>query len=286
MHPFAGHRLPDHLIRLEEEGGGKREAESLRSLEVDDRLEFRRLLHGQVGGLGAFQDAIDVVGGAMSASTPSRAMAAYALSNALAPRASRSCSWSPNDRAARSVSPTTGSSCDPAVGSHSTATRETCGTASLSSSPHFPPLPGKRLSASERQSPDVSAWPRQAGHHPGANRIASDRHDDGDRAGRLPGSLDRCPPQQRSPRVQRRGGCVPRRLQQPMIVPVHFGVTCLGQLQRCLQTAVDFLHEGIRQAPQLPEDPALVQREQIDAVHYGILSQPRLLPLGRGNLDQ
>ena len=41
----------NHLVRLEEEGRGNREAERLGRLEVDDQLELRRLLHGQVGGL-------------------------------------------------------------------------------------------------------------------------------------------------------------------------------------------------------------------------------------------
>ena len=63
-------------------------------------------------------------------------------------------------------------------------------------------------------------------------------------------------------------------------------MTGLGQLQRCLQTVIDLLHEDIRQAPQLPEDLTSVQREQIDTVDHGILSQPRLLPCGCSNLDQ
>jgi hypothetical protein len=69
-------------------------------------------------------------------------------------------------------------------------------------------------------------------------------------------------------------------------LPLHFAVTGLGQLQRCLQTGVDLLHEGIWQTPQLPEDLASVQCEQIDTVHYRILSQPRPLSFGCSNLDQ
>src|SRR5262249_43303577 len=41
----------------------KRQGQSLRGLEIDDQLEFGRLLHGQVAGLGALQDLVDVRGG-------------------------------------------------------------------------------------------------------------------------------------------------------------------------------------------------------------------------------
>ena len=41
-----------------------RQAEGLGGLEVDDQLELRRLLDGQVGGLGAFQDLVHVERGA------------------------------------------------------------------------------------------------------------------------------------------------------------------------------------------------------------------------------
>src|SRR5262249_52628836 len=40
--------LSDHLVRLEEERRGNREAERFGGLEVDDQLELRGLLHGQV----------------------------------------------------------------------------------------------------------------------------------------------------------------------------------------------------------------------------------------------
>src|SRR5437762_645144 len=52
--PFA--RLPNHLIRLEEEGRGEGEAERLGGLEVDNQLELMGALHRQVGRCGAFQD--------------------------------------------------------------------------------------------------------------------------------------------------------------------------------------------------------------------------------------
>jgi hypothetical protein len=53
------HTSLDDVVCLEE-GRGNREPEGLSGLEVDE-LEFRRLLHGQISRLGAFQDAIDVV---------------------------------------------------------------------------------------------------------------------------------------------------------------------------------------------------------------------------------
>src|ERR1043166_4285981 len=54
----------DHLVRLEEQRRRHREAKGLGGLEVDDQLELRGLLYRQVGGLGAFQDLIHVVGSA------------------------------------------------------------------------------------------------------------------------------------------------------------------------------------------------------------------------------
>src|SRR5438445_586450 len=41
-----GPRLLEHLVRLEEDGWGNRQAEGLGGLEVDDQLELRGLLHG------------------------------------------------------------------------------------------------------------------------------------------------------------------------------------------------------------------------------------------------
>src|SRR5262245_1630153 len=48
--------LPDHLVRLEEKGRGDRETQGLGGLEVDDQLELRGLLHGEVCRLGTFED--------------------------------------------------------------------------------------------------------------------------------------------------------------------------------------------------------------------------------------
>jgi hypothetical protein len=42
--------LFNHLIRSREERRGDRQAEGLRGLQIDDQLELRGLLHGQVGG--------------------------------------------------------------------------------------------------------------------------------------------------------------------------------------------------------------------------------------------
>ena len=60
----------------------------------------------------------------------------------------------------------------------------------------------------------------------------------------------------------------------------------LRQFKSCFKTRVDQLKRGIRQAPQLPQDLVLVERKQIDTVHHGILSQPRLPAYGRGKLNQ
>jgi hypothetical protein len=54
-------RLLDHLVRPEKEERGNRDPEGLRRLEVDDQLELRGLLHGQVGRVGPLQDAIHIV---------------------------------------------------------------------------------------------------------------------------------------------------------------------------------------------------------------------------------
>ena len=53
---------PDHLVRLEQQRRRDGETEGMGGLEVDDQLELRGLLHRQVAWLGAFQDAIHIVG--------------------------------------------------------------------------------------------------------------------------------------------------------------------------------------------------------------------------------
>src|SRR5713101_7270832 len=50
----------DDLIRPPQQRWRDRQAEGLGGLEVDDQLELRRLLDGQVGGLGALEDLVDV----------------------------------------------------------------------------------------------------------------------------------------------------------------------------------------------------------------------------------
>src|SRR5207253_3223658 len=50
----------DHLVGAAEQRDWKRESERLRSLEVDHKLDFRRLLDRQVGGLLALENATDI----------------------------------------------------------------------------------------------------------------------------------------------------------------------------------------------------------------------------------
>jgi len=54
----------DHLVRPVQHGLRNREADLLRGLEIDDKLELHRLLHGQVSRLRAFEDLVHVDGGA------------------------------------------------------------------------------------------------------------------------------------------------------------------------------------------------------------------------------
>jgi len=49
----------DDLVGAGENGGRDRQAERLRCLEVDHQFELGWLLDWEVGGFGAFQDAID-----------------------------------------------------------------------------------------------------------------------------------------------------------------------------------------------------------------------------------
>jgi hypothetical protein len=52
--------LPDHLIRLEEEHWGYRDAERLGGLEVDHELEFDRPLNGEIGRQRPLQDFVGI----------------------------------------------------------------------------------------------------------------------------------------------------------------------------------------------------------------------------------
>src|SRR5262249_53383851 len=54
----------DHLIRPRQQRGRDRQPEGLGSLEVDDQLELRGLLDGQVARLGTFQNLVHIRGGA------------------------------------------------------------------------------------------------------------------------------------------------------------------------------------------------------------------------------
>ena len=62
----SGHRahLFDHLIGLCKQRRRHREAERLGSFEIDHQLVLSRRLHRKIGGLLAFEDAIDVSRGA------------------------------------------------------------------------------------------------------------------------------------------------------------------------------------------------------------------------------
>ena len=52
--------LFDHLVCLQEENRGDGKVERLGCLEINDQLEFRRLLHRQIGGLGSFENLIHI----------------------------------------------------------------------------------------------------------------------------------------------------------------------------------------------------------------------------------
>src|SRR5712691_3887790 len=52
----------NHLVRQNEERRGKRHAEGLGGLEVEDQLELHSPLDGQVSGLGAFEDLVHIGG--------------------------------------------------------------------------------------------------------------------------------------------------------------------------------------------------------------------------------
>jgi hypothetical protein len=60
--PVCPAHLLDHLIRQEEQRWRHRDPQCLGGLEVDDELELHGLLHGQVGGLGPFEDLVHIGG--------------------------------------------------------------------------------------------------------------------------------------------------------------------------------------------------------------------------------
>ena len=53
-------RLFNQLIRPRQHRRRDRQAERFGRLKVYDQLELRRLLHGEIGGLGALEDLVDV----------------------------------------------------------------------------------------------------------------------------------------------------------------------------------------------------------------------------------
>ena len=57
----------DHLVGARKQCRRHIQAKRLRGLEIDRQLVFGRRLHGEVGGLLAFEDAIDVAGRALIA---------------------------------------------------------------------------------------------------------------------------------------------------------------------------------------------------------------------------
>ena len=58
------HSLSDYPVRPRQYGRRNRQADLLCRLQVDDELELRRLLYGKLGRLGAFENFVDVRGGA------------------------------------------------------------------------------------------------------------------------------------------------------------------------------------------------------------------------------
>ena len=57
-------KLLNDLIRSFQHLRRNRQVDLFRCFQVDDQLELLRLLDGQVGGLGAFENLIDVITGA------------------------------------------------------------------------------------------------------------------------------------------------------------------------------------------------------------------------------
>src|SRR5437867_10956497 len=72
--------LLNNLVCSQEQRLRNRQAERLGGLQVDDQLELRRLLDGQVGGLCAFQDLVDEISRAAIIGGGIKAVADYASS--------------------------------------------------------------------------------------------------------------------------------------------------------------------------------------------------------------
>ena len=58
----------DHLVGAREQRGGHVEAERLGGREINDEIEFGRLLNRDIAGLGAAQNLVDQFGSAMELS--------------------------------------------------------------------------------------------------------------------------------------------------------------------------------------------------------------------------
>ena len=59
------HALPNYPIRPRQNFGRDRQADLLGGFEINHELELQRLLHGQVGGFGSFQNLVDENRGAL-----------------------------------------------------------------------------------------------------------------------------------------------------------------------------------------------------------------------------
>src|SRR5436190_1712437 len=64
-----GCRSFDDAVGAPQERLREREADGFRRLGVDDELELRGLLDGQIGGLGALEELVDVAGQALGGSS-------------------------------------------------------------------------------------------------------------------------------------------------------------------------------------------------------------------------
>jgi len=67
MAAMAYVHLLDHLIRPKEQRWRDREAKRLSRLSVDHQLDLRRLLHGEIRRFRSFENAVDVLGSALTA---------------------------------------------------------------------------------------------------------------------------------------------------------------------------------------------------------------------------